>query len=122
MVFQPSQIDIATATAGLSPAFSRSEVHHASEWVAKCVSDQAQLWKHGDLWAVTEVRLTKTGRIVNIVAIAGEFDDALIGEIEQWAVSVGCNKAFFTGRKGWLRRMRDYRITTITMVKELEHA
>lgn len=118
MVYAPSDVP-AEAAQALQAAFDRSCVHDAQVWVQRCRQDLAQLWRHGDLWAITEVTATKTGRAVHIVAMAGSYDPVLVGEIEQWGRAMGCGKCFFTGRKGWLRRVPDYRLRTVTLEREL---
>ena len=108
------------AMTALAPAFERSHVLESGEWVARCAADMAQLWQHGDLWAITEVQSTKDGRALHVVACAGQWDAGeLLAEIEAWGRRVGCNEVFLTGRRGWARKLPDYRIETITMRKGL---
>ncbi|APW37658.1 hypothetical protein RD110_11020 [Rhodoferax koreense] len=118
-VVRPASIDFEAAVQGLTPAFDLSEVHNACTWVTKCQQDMAQLWRDGSLWAVTEVVETKRGRALHFVAMAGDYVDSLRIEIEAWGKSVGCNKAFFTGRKGWAKRLPAYRIRTVTLEKDI---
>jgi hypothetical protein len=118
MVYAPGEIP-AHAVQALTPAFDRSCVHDAALWVERCVQNLAQLWRKGELWAITEVIETKAGRAVHIVAMAGTYDRALVSEIEQWGREMGCGKCFFTGRKGWIRAVPDYRLRTVTLEKEL---
>ena len=40
-------------------------------------------------------------------------------EIEGWASRVGCNRMILTGRAGWKKKLTDYKVKTVTMVKEL---
>jgi hypothetical protein len=39
--------------------------------------------------------------------------------IEQYARSQGCNKILALGRKGWLRKLPDFRATLVVIEKEL---
>lgn len=111
------------AIKGLRPAFDRSESHTAEFWLSRCKADMAQLWRMGDLWAVSEVQDTRTGRAIHIVAMSGPaFNVALSDAIEAWGRAVGCNKAFFTGRRGWAKRVPSYTPITYTFQKELDHA
>lgn len=122
MHYLPRQIkDVAhTAIAALSPAFDRSLVLCASDWIKRCETNTAQLWHRNGLWAVTEVQDTKEGRILHIVAAAGNYDAGeLLAEIEAWALSVGCSQVFLTGRRGWVKRLPEYQIETITLRKAL---
>lgn len=83
------------------------------------MQDTAQLWRLGNLWAITEVMQGKQFRVIHIVAMAGEYSQSLVTEIENWAVLNGCKKSYFTGRKGWQKRVLDYKLDSITMSKEL---
>lgn len=121
MHYLPHQIkDVAVqAIEALSRAFDRSLFQYAGEWLQRCEQDQAQLWRDGDLWAVTEVQELKTGRALHIVAMAGTFKQSMMDEMEAWGRSVGCRDAFFSGRKGWARRLPEYMIESVTMSKGL---
>jgi hypothetical protein len=107
------------ACCALEPAFALSDTDTASDWVLRCHLDLAQLWHGGELWAVTQVVRGKRGLILQIVGMAGRYDPALLNAIESWGRGIGCVRVYFTGRKGWLRREPDYRMTTVTAFKEL---
>lgn len=106
------------ALQGISPAFANSG-HEPEEWLLRCAQDTAQLWSNGDFWLLTEVRKCKGGIGLHIVGAAGTLDESLINEAEEWAKSIGCIKSFYTGRRGWLRRMPEYKLVTVTAEKEL---
>jgi hypothetical protein len=103
----------------LQCAFDLSETHGLENFIALCRADLAQLWVHGNLMAITTVHQTKTGRAIKIEAMAGEFANELMLEMEAFGKSVGCNKIFFTGRRGWVKRLADYHLTSVTLTKEL---
>ena len=107
------------AAAALAPAFDRSLSCTAEEWIERCRADLAQLWRLGSLWAVTEVRDTKAGRVLHGVALAGEFDHALIDEIEGWAATIGCTKSVITGRPGFAKTLHGYKQKTVTLEKDI---
>ncbi len=108
------------AAQSLSCAFDRSINGNVNEWIGRCKQDLAQLWTNGTLWMVSEVHQTTGGLVLNIVACSGVYDDgSILREIEDWAREVGCIKVLFTGRKGWARRILDYKVTTVTMEKGL---
>ena len=75
------------------------------------------------MWAITEVQETHDGRALSVVAMAGDYSHELAVEIEAWARAHGCKRAFWTGRKGWARKMlahdKQFRVVTVTMEKEL---
>lgn len=107
------------AIAALARAFDWAGVGSAAEWVQRCKEDAAQLWRVGDVWAISEVCQQRNGLGIHIVAMAGAFTHEIMREIEAWAKSIGCKAAYFSGRRGWLRRLPDYELTAITCVKEL---
>jgi len=125
MFYLPQEIPAIRHAAedALRPAFARSLVHSVGDWMQRCANDTAQLWRHGDLWAITEVQETHDGRALSVVAMAGDYSHELAVEIEAWAKSHGCKRAFWTGRKGWARKMlahdKQFRVVTVTMEKEL---
>lgn len=118
MLYTPKAIP-AEAVQALSPAFDRSYVHQASDWIVRCQRGLAQVWRHNNYWAITEVIEGKDGRICHQVASAGEYEDALIDEIEQWAKRIGCRRTLATVRPGMTRRRTGYKTKTITQEKEL---
>lgn len=86
---------------------------------------------HKHLWiatnyegvAVTEVYNTPKGLGCTIYAAAGTESrrgqiDAIIGTIEAWARNIGCTRMMLQGRRGWARRLRDYRQTGVVLEKE----
>lgn len=122
MLYQPWQAkeSAAEAVEALQCAFDRSYVLDASEWLKRCADDLAQLWRNGTLWMITEVQSTKTGRAMNIVACAGDWDGGeLLKDVEAFAKDVWCDYVFFTGRKGWAKRLDGYSVETVTMKKEI---
>lgn len=116
MHYTPETIPPEVAAA-LAPAFDRFGLHDSQEWVDRCRADLAQLWRVGECWAITEAFTSRIGMVCHIVALAGQYTNEIVTEIEQWAASKGCKKVLFTGRKGWARRMPDYTQTSITMEK-----
>lgn len=125
MFYRPKEISAIRKEAedALRPAFARSFVHSVGDWIQRCEDDTAQLWRRDSLWAVTEVQNTNDGRAIVVVAMAGEYSSELATEIENWAKSHGCKRAFLTGRRGWARKLPSYdkrfRVATVTMEKEL---
>lgn len=117
-LIHPGEFAMGAAVEALAPAFARSLTETARQWLARVECDQAQLWHLGDLWAITCVRDT-TPQVLQIVAMSGEYTRELMNSIEAWGRSIGCAHVFFEGRPGWQRRLLDYRVTNITMQKEL---
>ena len=109
----------AQAESVLDKAMARCANITAAQLLDRCEQDLAQLWSTGDYWAVTEVFDGKDGRAIHCVAAAGPYSPALTDEMERWARAKGCRWAYFSGRKGWVRKLPSYEIASITMKKEL---
>lgn len=107
------------AEIALSRAADMSDAADAHEWVRRCRKDTAQLWREGDFWIVTEIVTTRRGIALHFIAAAGDFKQSLVDEAEEWARRLGCRKAFFTGRKGWERKLPQYKVRTVTMEREI---
>jgi hypothetical protein len=107
------------AVDALKPAADESDAADAESWVKQCRDDMAQLWRDGDFWMVTEIRQIRSGMALHIVAASGQYKQSLVDEAEAWAKSIGCSKSFFTGRRGWEKKIPSYKLRTITMEKEL---
>lgn len=118
MFYRPEAIP-EEAVQALQPAFDRSYVHQASDWVQRCRDGLAQLWRHGGYWSITEVLETRAGRVLHLLASAGEYAPELVDEMEQWAKDQGCTRVLATVRPGFARRQPDYRVKTMTLEKEL---
>lgn len=74
--------------------------------------------------AVTQILNTPRGDCCEWVAVisdggTAEQFEAVKTEIERWAKSLGCTHMRLQGRRGWLKRMKDYRQTGIVMEKGL---
>lgn len=121
MVIPPSQVRNIRQKAGevLASAFDLSYEHSVDQWLDRCEKDLAQLWTDGSYFILTEVSDSKAERIIKLVASAGSFSQRLHDEVEMWARAVGCKKCVFTGRRGWVRRFRDYKCKAVTLEKEL---
>lgn len=65
----------------------------------------------------TEVQKTARGRIclVRIAAgrVPGEIQAQLLAEIGTWARGLNCVAVRLIGRKGWLRRFKQFRVTSV---------
>lgn len=107
------------AYGALAPAFRRSSTESEKKWVGLCKKDEAQLWRDGDFWILTQVHAGKSGYVLNIVAAAGKFDQSLLDEVEAWAKSIDCVQIKFTGRVGWQKKLPTYRTTSVVMTKEI---
>jgi hypothetical protein len=89
-----------------------------------CADGEAQLWlawsDHCEAAAIT--RPIENGKVCLIAACGGN-DVArwvnLLSGIEQWARENGCETMRLYGRPGWVRKLRDYKMTRIILDKKL---
>ncbi len=121
MIVHPTHIQEIRRQAldAIKPAFFHSDVADADDWIDRCIDDKAQLWHHEGYWVITEIQQTKRGLALHLVFSAGTYSTALISEIERWAKGIGCNRSYFSGRPGCVKKRPDYSIKYVTMEKEL---
>ena len=93
---------------------------------AECESGKAQLWfawaDHLEAAAVTQLMATPRGLKCVITSLGGKDSFRWLGyldELELYAKTQGCNGMRIYGRKGWARKLRDYRITRLILDKDL---
>ena len=70
---------------------------------------------------VTEIVDYPKKSVCRIWLAGGDLDELIEAEkgIAQWAKSIGCHGLEIIGRKGWQRKMTDYRFNSVVLVKEL---
>lgn len=72
--------------------------------------------------AITQIEVTEWRKACVIVACSGkDMDDwlPLIAGIERFARIEQCNCMRILGRKGWIRKLKDYKVAKVVMEKEL---
>lgn len=89
-----------------------------------CEIGEYILWivRNGNAAIILEVSDYPFGKQCDIVMLGGDKMDGWLdelAEIEGWASRVGCNRMTLTGREGWKKKLTDYKVKTVTMVKEL---
>lgn len=100
----------------------------ASSIRADLASGHKQLWGWQEPGfiagvAVTEIVQTPKGPCCWIYGAAGTETtkgqiDAIIASIEAWAKGIGCSRVMLQGRRGWLRRLSEYKQVGIILEKE----
>lgn len=91
------------------------------------VSGEFQLWVIGDdavkAVLLTELFFAPSGKkVASIRAATGDGAEGwlhLLPELEAWAKSEGCHCIEAVARKGWARRLTDYKMTHVILEKEL---
>lgn len=62
----------------------------------------------------------KTLEVVAAIAIDGKADfKESIKTIEEYAVSLDCEHVVIDGRKGWVKALPDYTLSSVTLTKQL---
>ena len=89
---------------------------------------QAQCWMAIDgekvmgVW-VTRVEQSERGRFCLVWLAAGEkvheWLHLVTEKVEPWAKENGCSEMQIVGRKGWVRRLPDYKWTAVVLRKEI---
>jgi len=70
---------------------------------------------------VTEIVDYPKKSVCRIWLAGGDLDELIHAEkhIARWAKQIGCHGMEIIGRKGWQRKLSDYRDTSVVLVKEL---
>lgn len=95
--------------------------------VGDLVRGECQLWIIGDDQpcgiVVTELYFASSGaKVAAILGATGEGYKGwlhLISDLEAWAVAEGCVKLEAWARKGWARKLTDYKMTHVMLEKDL---
>jgi len=85
-------------------------------------NDQAQFWPAENSAMITEIVGYPNGNHCRIWLAGGEYDE--LRELERdrlipWARSQGCRRIELVGRKGWARRLKDYKEVATVLAKEI---
>jgi len=106
----------------IEAAIARGLPTHTAEDVrADIEAGKQQLWCCGQTAIVTEVVEFPRLKACRVVYVAGRMADVerMEPDIENWARGQGCEFMLAGGRKGWVRVLRDYFVTTHALAKEL---
>jgi hypothetical protein len=107
----------------LEAALNRGGPTHEKNHVRDLVmTGKVQLWPMPNAAIATEIIVYPTGmKELRGWLSGGRLDEVLsaLPQIEAWAKAMGCVRATYTGRKGWIRAMPDYRAVAVVGEKEL---
>tara|TARA_R100001082_G_scaffold103736_1_gene74613 strand:- start:4099 stop:4560 length:462 start_codon:yes stop_codon:yes gene_type:complete len=103
------------------------QTHTLNDVLTDLRAGRAQLWLATDndevegiaVTCITEYPQTTTCLIWLCAGISREKYTPLIGNIEQWAKSQGCDSISLEGRAGWERILTDFNKTKIILEKRL---
>ena len=108
-------------------AFARADIGLFRDTEEAVLEGKALLWVIMDGSAlkgavITQIQLTDKRKICTILACGG--DDApswvhLIEKIEAYARWMECHSMRISGRKGWMKLLKDYRMAHVILEKRL---
>jgi hypothetical protein len=81
------------------------------------------VWPACDCLGITEISRYPQQTRLTVFALAGRLPPDwrdVLRRLESWAKEIGCRAVELRGRKGWIRRLPDYRAGLIEMTKEIE--
>ena len=109
----------------ISKAVNGTELTSATlrKWA---IDGKAQLWfawsDRCEAAAITQLIIVPSGVWCIILALGGKDMDnwlCLLDELEGWARESGAKQMRIYGRKGWARKLTDYKVTRFVLDKEL---
>lgn len=92
------------------------------------ISGRKQLWVIAENYkpkgaCITEIADYPRKRIIRVLLLGGEDIKSWIGELletgEAWARRIGAKSIEIDGRKGWVRFLKDFRLTHYRLSKEI---
>ncbi len=108
-------------------AFARTDIGLFQDAEKAVLEGRALLWVIMDGPAftgavVTQVQLTDKRKICTILACGGDGVHDwihLLSKVEDYARWMGCQSMRISGRKGWMKLLRDYRMAHVILEKRL---
>lgn len=82
----------------------------------------AQFWPLKNSVIVTEIVSYPAGRSVRFWLAGGDLDELLYAEpvVTRWAKEeYGCTRCEIIGRKGWTKKLSDYKAAAVLLTKEI---
>jgi len=108
----------------IQDALEYADNSHTPEDVWSAIEKKrAQLWPLPNSVIVTEIVSYPAGRSVRLWLAAGDMDELLEAEpfIAKWGKEhYGCKKVEIIGRKGWIKKLKDYQHKAVLLSKEIE--
>ncbi len=117
-------------------AWLRSEFERCAPWIQAALdrdigthefpdvwelieSGKAQLWPSAKSAVVTALEYFPRKTVLRYWLCGGDLDDCLSLQemIETWAKSAGATDVIIGGRKGWLKKLPGFQITSVFMTK-----
>jgi hypothetical protein len=115
----------------LEPLIKKVLKKHEKDFTIESIKEmllkkEAQLWTsyNGQIEAfvLTHIVIYPNHKICNILMCGGSNLNnwlEFMSNIGQWAKSIGCKSLRLRGRKGWIKKLPDFKFTKIIMEKDL---
>jgi hypothetical protein len=105
-------------------AFDRTDLGRLSDLDTDVLSGRALLWVVAtdkiEGAGVTRLELTQHSKVCFILAFGGKGpSQELLSTIEQYAKAEGCDSVRWVGRKGWKRKLSDYKEIGVVMERKV---
>ena len=109
----------------LSRAINRYGEHSLEEIFSSLLSKERQMWVPGNKKVegvlITKIINREDEKICFLELCAGRGIESIrfLHLIEKWAKNAGCTRMELSGREGWKRVLKNYKIKKIILEKEL---
>lgn len=100
------------------------DTHTKEQIWEEIATERAQLWTTENAAILTSIEKWPKGVTELLWWLAGgDLEEILSIQpfIEQWAIGKGVDRFVITGRKGWERKLPDYRLASCNYVKEVRN-
>jgi len=83
--------------------------HLYEDIVKSIVAGEMQLWPAKDSCLVTEITVYPQKKVLHVFLGGGDLQEILgmHSDVVQWAISQGCESLTMTGRKGWVKALKN---------------
>lgn len=105
----------------ISDALEYADGSHTMDDVVQAVrSNKAQFFPLEKSAIITEIVDYPKRAVCRIWLAGGDLDELMEAEksIAYWAKTQGCNGMEIVGRKGWSRKLKDYRQSAVVLMKD----
>lgn len=106
----------------LDRAFAFSWTDTAEDFYKEVEQGRAQLWSLEKGFALTRV-IDGKKRVLQYAAIGGDDMDSWLRDFlrvsQDWARDQQCVACVATGRRGWEKKLRGFKVDRVTLTKEL---
>jgi len=112
----------------IAASCARDGLYAASDVLDWLAADKMQLWLAGSVErgveaaAVTEMLQHRLAKTFSVFIVTGNDIERWLphlGHMEAWAKEMGCTRAIQYARRGYARKLKDYRMTHVVLEKAL---